>query len=113
MRRGGLIGTILLVVVLGLSPAGADDLTPPDGHPGEDCLSEPATGPNSLPRQEDVIGAGPGRMSVCISDGNKTNRNELYVGGDLNKACLHVEVAGQILIRRSGYPGGDPDRFCH
>lgn len=113
MRRAALFAATLLVAVVGWLPAAADDLTPPDGHSGEDCLSEPATGPNNLPNQEDVVGAGPGRISICVGDGNKTNRNELYVGGDVNRACLHVEVAGQIIIRRPGFPGGDPDRFCH
>lgn len=120
---------LALATMLGPIGAFADDLTPPDGHAGEDCMSEPATSVNdpanpnddNLPRQEDYMGAGPGRYSLCVSDGNKTNRNELYVGGDFtrltngdpNRQCMHIEVAGQVVWRRPGYPAGNPDRFCH
>lgn len=118
MRKLAAYIALLLAVLLSSNGSFADDLTPPDGDPGEDCVTEPATGPNNVPKQEDFVGAGPGRMSFCISDGNKNNRNELYVGGDftklangdVNKQCIHIEVAGVVVWRR---PNTEPDRFCH
>jgi hypothetical protein len=114
---------IILLLAAVMAPLGAlgEDLTPPNGDPGEDCVSSPATDQNNLPKTEDTVGAGPGRGSLCISDGKQNNGNELYVGGDFNRLqngdpanqCLHVEVAGQVIWRRPNYPVNNPDRFCH
>lgn len=54
-------------------------------------------------------GDAPGRASFCLSDGDETNGNELYTGGDATQPCGHVEVLGEPVEDGSG----QGENFCH
>jgi hypothetical protein len=76
----------------------ANDVTTP-----EDCATSGAPG------YVYQMGNADGRGSFCVSDGDASNGNELYIGGDATQPCGHVEVAGQVLNDESGQGEG----FCH
>lgn len=98
MRK--IIALLLLVVSAVAVPFGAmanDVVTP------EECAT--ATPPGYVFQMGDADGRG----SFCVSDGDASNGNELYIGGDASQPCGHIEVGGNVVADESGAGEG----MCH
>lgn len=102
MKRA--IGLIVIVLLLGLIPSLviANDVRTPG-----DCAASAAPGYGVQ------TGDTPGRGSVCVSDGDASNGNELYVGGDASQPCGRVEVGGNTLADSGADPSAGNPNYCH
>jgi hypothetical protein len=97
-----LIGATLAIAMFGSFAASADDVRTPEQCAGTATADDPTT--------VFQMGNAPGRGSYCVSDGDASNGNELYIGGDATMPCGHIEVAGQVVVDESGQ---DPATYCH
>jgi hypothetical protein len=100
------LALMLLIAAAIVVPVGAmaDDVRTPS-----ECKSTPtADDPQGIYQ----MGNADGRASLCVSDGDETNGNEVYVGGDATQPCGHIEVLG-VIAPVSDESDTPPEAFCH